>query len=391
MGVYYSFASSPEAKGERKQGYFHTAMDFHEKALHIFKEYYGDDSIEVAGVLSNIGYDCCALEELHKEKKSYGEARKLYEKTKALYQEELEIEEKCYGSDDIRIAFTISSLANAHYNLGNLQEAKKHYERELKIKEKSYHNAHHNLDNFGAIKEQYERARANRNIPHGDAYHNFEVAKEQYERALAIREAAGNTGNIAKTLRNLSSVYHKLNNFSEAVKLLKEALAIEKRNHGSEHPLVTKTLESLKLVLIDLVKEEEKIYPHNHPNRHKVGYTLKDLADTYGGLKDYKNQKEALDIALPIFEECFGPSNFAVTKTLKDLADVNAALGNVQEAHQLRSILSAIKDQGEKSRNLATQTKTPGFAFSLLSAASRGDEKSVRHIVEKYPFSRAVK
>ena len=121
----------------------------------------------------------------------------------------------------------------------------------------------------------------------------FTEAKEMYERALAIDEAAYGTDHpdVAIDVNNLGGVLNALGDMEGAKKMYEQALAIDEATYGPDHPDVA----------IDV---------------NNIGSVLKALGDMEGAKKMYER-------ALRIFTESLGedhPNTVTVQNNLDSLS-----------------------------------------------------------------------
>ncbi len=104
------------------------ALKFLVRQLSIYERHYGQDHVETAALLGNLGT-------------VYRQLGKLQE-ARAYYERAIKIKEQHYGQDHVQTTASLGNLGNVYLKSGKLQEARTYYERALKIKEQHYGQDH---------------------------------------------------------------------------------------------------------------------------------------------------------------------------------------------------------------------------------------------------------
>ncbi|MDP3229743.1 MAG: FxSxx-COOH system tetratricopeptide repeat protein, partial [Acidovorax sp.] len=168
----------------------------------------------------------------------------------------------------------------------------------------------------------------------------FSQARQAYERALAIDEAAygPNHPEVAIDVNNLGSVLQDLGDLAGAKAHFERALAIDEAAYGPNHPAVARDVNNLGSVLKDLgdlagakahferaLAIAEAAYGPNHPtvatDVNNLGGVLKELGDLAGA-------KAHFERALTIDEAAYGPHHPQVAAGVNNLGGVLKALGD---------------------------------------------------------------
>jgi tetratricopeptide (TPR) repeat protein/predicted Ser/Thr protein kinase len=164
-----------------------------------------------------------------------------YDEAKALHERAIAIWEATLGPRHPRVAYSLNSLAAVRYGAGAYDEAKGLYERALAIWQETldpdHPDAARGLSNLAAVHEVLGA---------------YEEAKGLYERALVILEKTlgSEHPNVASSLGNLAAVHEALGAHDEAKRLHERALAILEKTLGPEHPDLAYSLVGLAKVAL---------------------------------------------------------------------------------------------------------------------------------------------
>ena len=175
----------------------------------------------------------------------------------------------------------------------------------------------------------------------------FQAAKEQFQRAVAIREAAlgDDHPEVANSLDGLGLTVRDLGEFHEAQTYFLRALAIRQAALGQDDPEVAITLDGLGLVARDLdrpraarrfFKRSLKITKATYGLQHRrsatvlnnLGLALRDLGDLIGA-------REQFELALAIRRRAYPPRHPKVGTVLHNLGLVFCDLGDLGRARDL--------------------------------------------------------
>jgi tetratricopeptide (TPR) repeat protein len=262
------------------------------------------------------------LATLHLAAGAYPEARALYERALALYEQTL-------GPDHPDVAVTLSNLSNGYLLAGAYPEARALSERTLAIYEQALGPDHpelavplNNLASVHLAAGAYPEARA------------------LYERSLAIWERALDEDHpdIAVSLNNLAVVLEKTGAYAEARTMIERALVIFEKSLGPDHPHVGATLDSLAVVLV------------------KTGA--------------YAEARALSERALAIQERALGPEHPDVAMSLNSLAGIHLVIERPRDALPLleRALAIYTAHEGVQSGEMDAQL---GLARALV--ATHGD------------------
>ncbi len=236
-------------------------------------------------------------------------------------------------------------------------EAKEMFEQALAIDEAAYGPDHPDVaidvNNLGLILKDL-----------GD----LEGAKKMFERSLAIDEAAYGPDHpqVAIYVSNLGLVLQDLGGLEDAKKMHERSLAIGEAVYGPDHPQVAIYVNNLSLVLQDLgdlegakkmfersLAIDEAAYGPDHPtvaiSVNNLGFVLKDIGDLEGAKKMYER-------ALVIGEAAYGPDHPQVAIYVINLGGVLEARGDLEGAKKMyeRALAIFTKYLGVDHPNMVT-------------------------------------
>ena len=161
----------------------------------------------------------------------------------------------------------------------------------------------------------------------------YKDAEVQFKRLIDIENANPPTArpNLASDLGNLGQVYHDESRYAEAEDLFKQSIALYERTYGPQHPTLAIALESLANTYVSesrpneaapllerVLAIREKANGNDSPD---VARTLTNLANTYSLIPARAAEAGPLyQRALSIFESKFGADSKQSTIVLSSLA-----------------------------------------------------------------------
>jgi len=181
---------------------------------------------------------------------------------------------------------------------------------------------------------------------HLDMVGSYGEAREHYERALGIDEAAYGPDDpkVAIRVNNLGVVLHALGDLEGARECFERALATDEAVYGPDHPKVATDVNNLGLVLRDLGDLEaargcferalgidEAAYGQDHPN---VATDVNNLGGVLRALGDLKGARECYERALGIDEASYGPEHPSVAIRVNNLGLVLQEQGDLEGARE---------------------------------------------------------
>ena len=217
-----------------RQGEFAEALEVFEEILRGQLTRYGEGHYRVGTALHNIGI-------VHMKRGDYARAV-------TVYKEAVRVRKVSLDPDHPDVAVSLAQLGVAYMESNRHRKAIGAFREALKIRRKCLGNDHHKvakiLNNIGCSLFELDE---------------LEVAKVAFEEALEIQRnllrnmkeseeglSESSLLSIASTQSNIASIKLYCGQYDEACVGLEEALLIQQCVLGDDHPLVRRTLESLK-------------------------------------------------------------------------------------------------------------------------------------------------
>jgi tetratricopeptide (TPR) repeat protein len=199
-----------------------------------------------------------------------------------------------------------------------------------------------------------------------EAAADYNAAEPLARQALAIDEKALGPDHpvVAINLSVLGSLQQAKGDYAAAEPLLRRALAIDEKALGPEHSTVAINLANLawllkargdyagaELLLRRALAIDEKALGPNHPD---VAIVLDDLASLFQDKSDFVTAESLYRRALAIDEKALGPDHPTVAEPLQDLASLFRDQHNYAAAEPLYRRALAIDEKtfGPDNRNL---------------------------------------
>jgi serine/threonine-protein kinase len=341
-----------------------------EEALEIRQERLGEGHLDVVDAMRDLAWVVV-------ESGSFEEARPQLEEVLAVRESQL-------GPEDPRVADSLSDLAILLGRMGEYEAADSHFERALSIREASLGPDH--LETARLLTNMSTLA-----VDVGE----YAEAKAHLERALRIRTTALDPGHpdVAKTLHNVALVESYLGDLEASRRLNERALEIFERVYGPTHPKVADSLNSLADTLqllgayeaaAPLFQRALEIYEAAYgPDHPAVARALGNLGMVLAQQEMYERARALLERALAIRERTLGPAHGYVGTTLGNLSRIVERLGDLGEAVRLRERSVTIYEQALGPDNpavadglshlaeLRAKTGDLGAALSLHERALR--------------------
>jgi serine/threonine-protein kinase len=257
---------------------------------------------------------------------------------------------------------------------GRHEEARQEYERALALREKVLGPDHPmvtpSLNNLGNVFEEMGR---------------YEEARQMHERVLAIREKVlgPQHPDMAGALGNLGNVLTSLGRYEEALQRHERALSVREQALGAEHPLVANTLNNLGDTLRALGRFEESRRMHEralalqekalgaeHP---RIAGTLVSLGSVLEELGQYEESRRRYERALAMEEKALGPEHADLAEPLSGLGRLAEAVGRYEEARRMHERALALREKalGPEHVSVASSLNQLG---SVLTALKRYEE-----------------
>jgi tetratricopeptide (TPR) repeat protein len=217
---------------------------------------------------------------------------------------------------------------------------------------------------------------------YGDA---IPLAKE----ALAINEKASGPEHPdrAASLHILGVLYVSTGDYAKAEPLLERALAIREKALGSEHPETARSLNNLAELYratSNYAKAEplceralairEKVLGPKHPDTAK---SLNSLAALYNTTGNYAKAEPLVERALAIRERALGPEHPAMAESLNNLATLYQTMGKYAKAEPLYERALAISEKALGSEHPITATSLDNLAMLYKTMGNSAKAESL--------------
>jgi tetratricopeptide (TPR) repeat protein len=282
-------------------------------------------------------------------------------------------------------------LAEQLHLAGDFTEAEKVYERALDVQRRRRGTDHPDLVTS-------LRGLARLHLSRGNAA----AAQVRFRQALEIRinGLGDNHPDTAESLSDLASLQQQLGDLFTAEALFRRALAIRRECLGADHHETLTSQHDLALVLAgrgetaeaaDLLEKAVALTEPVHPQRSQLQHSLAMLCNARG------ERVRALDLLrgmLAAQENAFGPSHAALIPVLRDLALVQAGLGDHlgarEQVERIRSARAAFPlpdplGQALDLVNLSDSHQQLGDAERAWSLARQALAAARRHLPPRDP------
>ena len=204
-------------------------------------------------------------------------------------------------------------------------------------------------------------------------------------RALAIREALGDSAAVASSVRRLAAVYVLDRDFASATPLFTRALALQERRGNRADVLeLTTVLKGLGIILLHEARYDSALVIFKHglalwhsslnPRDPRLGEMLHDIGVTYYRLDKLDSAVVYYRQALAIKEAAYGSDHPQVLSTLHNLADVLAAQHDFAQAIALhrRVLAGRLRIYGPRHAQVAGAMFSLGTDFTRMGDSGTG-------------------
>ena len=342
---------------------FYTALDF----LVISLKQVGPEHVQVALIYNNLGKVYQKLGDLQ-------QAKQHYERSLALYMKQL-------APEHVYVATTYNNLGVLHNDLGEMQQAKQHYERSLAIR----------LKQLGPEHVDVATTYNNLGVLHNDLG-DLQQAKQHYERSLAIylEQLGPEHVAVATTYNNLGRLHNDLGNLQQAKQHYERSLTIYLKQLDPEHVDVAKTYNNLGRLHNDLGNlQQAKQHLKRSlairlkqlgPEHVDVAKTYNNLGRLHNNLGELQQAKQHYERSLSIYLKQLGSEHVYVATTYNNLGRLHNDLFDLQQAkqHYERSLSIYLKQLGPEDIHVATTYYNLGLLHNDL-----GDWQQAKQHLER--------
>ncbi len=391
----------------QSQGKYNASADSAMKQLELLKHHLGDEHVDVAQSMSDLGLIRCeqgdydgavslfrevlAMRQklLGKEHPKVAESighigayhiyKEDYAEAERFMREALEMKRKLLGNEDLGVAETLNNLALILTRQKKSIEAEPLQREAIAIKEK----------HLGNKDPEVLRTRSNLGSLLKDKG-DLDAAEAIHRDVLEIRrEILGNKHpDTATSLNELALVLSKKHDFAGAAALDTEALEIRREVLGREHPLTVLSMQNLASVLNkqgdwsgserlnrEILAIQRKTLGDEHPN---VARTLNDLASMLHVQGNYAEAEVMIRESLAMSRRVLGDKHSQVALGMQNLGILLTYQGDYAESEAyLREALALRRElQGENHPQTAS---TIGSLARALEGLGKLDEAESLH------------
>ncbi|QDV67710.1 photosystem I assembly protein Ycf3 [Rosistilla carotiformis] len=349
---------------------FDGARDCHQRALKTMIELYGEEDVDVASTMQDLGLVAYRLDD-------YSSAIQFFNKA-------IGIRRKVLGDEHLELARTYTAFSWVKMSLGDYSTARGYLETALKIIRA--HSSNDTDDVASTLSAMGQLA-----MQIGD----YSLAEQRFKESLGIYQQFYDSNNtyLAGPLGDLGEVNKRRKQYVAARDYFQQALDIYQLQLGAESSSVAFMLNSIGNVCVEekdfeqalthferSLKISEKAFGLDHSNNV---YVLEDMSMAYRALGDFPKARETLDRSRAMLLRTLGPDHPNYASSLMSTAELELMSGggqagkSIQESRRivrryLASILPTLSS-AEQMRFLQ-ETETEQFAkalsFALLDQAS---------------------
>jgi len=329
------------AKAYFELSLYKEAQETLQGSLKLARATFGNESVEVASALGNLGLVEWGLGE--------------FDKAAASEREALRIQRSLSDTDDLVSAGILNNLGMVLEGQGRFAQAEESYREALAI---------HRKFSSGQTPEAATLLYNLGNALGGQ--HKFEAAETTLKNALELRRKLfGNAHpEVAMVLNSLATVMGKQGRLADAEEMLRELVEMQRKFLGNEHRYIALALYNLASCLREEGKLDEaeqrfkealemvrKLFGDSHID---VASSLFGLADLLGSVGRFAEAESMFYEALPMFQQALGTNHPQVVATRELLITALQHQGKSVQAEALcqEQITSLRSNPGTDTRKL---------------------------------------
>ncbi len=325
----------------RALGEYEEAERFLRAALEQRRALYGEQSVEVAQSMHDLGQ---LLRLWGGEAGGDGEGN-VYGEAEALFRSALALRKALLGEEHVDVAETLNNLAVVLREQGKYAEAEAMFRESLALWKKSTGEESRSiatvLNNLAAaFREQGKYAEAETMLREALVLWKKSLGEEHPE--------------VAVGMENLANILYRQGSYAEAETMHREVLALRKKLLGEEHPDVAAGKNNLALVLRQQGKYAEAETMHREAlaswkkslgeENFNVAAAQNNLALVLSHQGKYAEAETMFRAVLALLKKLLGDEHPHVATVLENVADVQHKQGNPAEAEVLfREVLALRK------------------------------------------------
>jgi len=287
------------------QGKFNKALKCYMRSLDIFQSIF-DDHPEVASCYNDLG--------------AVYESQGDYKKALEYYSKSLAIGQKVYGNKHPHVTGCYMNIGLVHVRLGNFLKALDYYFQSLDICKSVHGEDHPDVAKFyNHIGSAYDQK--------GD----YNTALEYHQKSLNIKKSlyGENHRDVATSYNNLGAIFASQGNYSKAEEYYLKALKIRESVYEAKHPDIAISYNNLGSLCasqgnfpqalgyyLKYLKIEKAIYGKNHPD---VAIAYNNIGECYQNQGELEKALECCLKSLAIRESVYGEKHPDVAASYNNL------------------------------------------------------------------------
>lgn len=246
---------------------------------------------------------------------------------------------------------------------------------------------------------------------------DLELALEIYQHVMSVQQEVPSpeqtnhgSAHVASTLIRMGSIYYKLGNRVEELRMYSEAKTVYCRSFGENHAFVAGARKNIGMVLAERGEYEEAM--NEFEKARQIYLTVndnsemsRDVASAISCMGNVKNRVGELDVALQLYmdavriyktlqEDAHGPERMAVaikdvSSTLKVIGMVHAKMGDLDTAMGFfTEAMSVLKASGADQTPIGRETTASVYTRMASIHVKQGDlENAMEHYREAYELT----
>ena len=358
----------------RGLGQYEQAEVFFREALAQRRVLYGDESVEVAQSMSDLGH----LLTLWSGERAAEAEGNVYEEAEGLLREALGMHRALLGAEHVDVAETLNRLAATLRAQGKYADAETMFEETLAMRRK-------------LLGEEHLDVVASRNNLAQILYDQGKSAEAETEHreVLALRRKllGEEHPQVAMSFSNLALALYGQGKYGEAETMFREALSLRRKLLGEEHPLVATSLNNLAAIVQiqgkyaeaetghrEVLALRRKLLGEEHP---QVAVSLNNLALSLYGQGKYGEAETVNREALALRRKLLGEEHPLVAISINNLALALHDQGKYAEAERRHREALALyrKLLGDEHPEVALSLNNLGMV--LLDRGKHGEAEAV--------------
>ena len=296
----------------QNSGDYDNAIFYHKKALEIYKQVYGENSLYAADAYYNMGNAYSSKEDYQNSIIYHKKALKIYEQKEGLYHSDTASTYNCIGWD--------------YYGINDYKNALSFFENALNSFKKV----------FGEYDYNTSYAYSNIGLVYKELY-NYDKSLYYYQQALSILQQITDENDIAlaSIYENIADIYLENGSNSNALDYYEKSLEIRKNTLGEQHFYTTMSYENVGKVYLRKGDYDRALsyFEKSLAIRKKIApdtiqMTYSRISEVYKAKGDYKNALDYQKKCLAIHEKNLGVKHIYTADDYYNIARIYDDMGD---------------------------------------------------------------